>query len=149
MFQCAKVVVQPECVNLKNFRSDNWRLIASNHIVNAYVDESTIKCDRSRTGNLVTMLELLDFHTMQIDLDSVSYESSRMHCLYDCKNKQVRILETIVYGGMVEVGKGVKIVWEDSEWELIKPGSIGEALWEVAWVKNYETWKFSTNFLKN
>ena len=118
--------------------SSKWDRVAVNPAlvisdeVDVYVDRSTI----IRSGNLVTMWDLLDFHTKQT-VAGDWYFSSKTHSEYDCKNKQVRELKRSRYAGMMGDGKVIYSNSDTTKWEPITPGTFGETLWKIACGKKF------------
>ena len=95
--------------------------------VTVYVDPDAIR----RKANLVRVLHLNDFKTVQIE-NGVSYLSVKAQHQYDCEKHRERILALTKFSG--NMGSG-KVVYKDSEkrkWKPVPPGSVSHDLGKIA-----------------
>ena len=107
--------------------SAEWTVASGDDDVIQYVDKGSIR----RNGNLVKMLDLIDFKTVQT-VSGDSYLSDKAQSEYDCKEEKVRTLALIFFSG--QMGNG-KVVYSDSDtmkWIPVPPGSFGATLWKIA-----------------
>ena len=107
--------------------SAEWTVASGDDEVIQYVDKGSIR----RNGNLVKMLDLIDFKTVQT-VSGDSYLSDKAQSEYDCKEEKVRTLALIFFSG--QMGNG-KVVYSDSDtmkWIPVPPGSFGATLWKIA-----------------
>lgn len=92
-----------------------------------YVDTATA---RRKTNNKVKIWELVDYKTVQRSAD-FQYNSAMFQTLYDCKEKQYKLLYSSFHsenmgGGVVRTNNN------PSKWAPITLGSIVEGLWKFA-----------------
>ena len=95
--------------------------------VTVYVDPDAIR----RKANLVRVLHLNDFKTVQIE-NGVSYLSVKVQHQFDCAKDLERILALTKFSG--NMGSG-KVVYKDSEkrkWKPFPPGSVTHDLGKIA-----------------
>ena len=92
-----------------------------------YVDTATA---RRKAGNKVKIWELVDYKTVQRSTD-FQYNSAMFQTLYDCKEKQYKLLYSSFHsenmgGGVVRTNNN------PSKWALVSTDSIVEGLWKFA-----------------
>ena len=107
--------------------SAEWTVASGDDEVIQYVDKGSIR----RNGNLVKMLDLIDFKTVQT-VSGDSYLSDKAQSEYDCKEEKRRILTFTWFGGKMGTGK---VVYSDSDprkWKPVSPDSFGATLWKMA-----------------
>ena len=107
--------------------SAEWTAIDSADHLIIYVDRATIR----RNGNLVKMWSMADYKKAQV-IDGQYGLSSRSQSEYDCKEEMHRNLALAFFSG--QMGSGTVNSTGDGtlRWRPVAPGSIAEALWEVA-----------------
>jgi len=93
----------------------------------AYADPGTIR----REGGLVKMWHLYDYKTVQAKAGA-SFLSMNAQYQYDCAEERTRLLAFTWFSGNMENGNVVVNNSDEGKWEPVSPGSINEALWEVA-----------------
>lgn len=91
-----------------------------------YVDYTTIR----KEGSKVRMLSLTDFEI--IVKDKIDLFSSRTQAEFDCGEKKMRQLFYALYSGNMGSGKMEHSNSEHLKWMPVEPGSMGEAMWEIA-----------------
>lgn len=91
-----------------------------------YVDYTTIR----KEGSKVRMLSLTDFEI--IEKDKTDLFSSRTQDEFDCEEKKMRQLFYALYSGNMGSGKMEHANSEHLKWMPVEPGSMGEAMWEIA-----------------
>ena len=91
-----------------------------------FVDYTTIR----KEGDIVKMLSLVDFKVLE--KDEVDLYSSRAQNEYDCKEKKIRQLFYSLYSESMGKGKMEHANSEHLNWLPVNPGSMEEAMWEVA-----------------
>jgi uncharacterized protein len=77
------------------------------------------------------MTYLLDYDEAQ-KIDGKQYKSVEKEYVFDCKNKQQRILSTTIFRNNMGKGDPTLINGIFDNWQTIFPGSIEEKLWESA-----------------
>ena len=92
-----------------------------------YVDTANA---RRKVSNKVKIWELVDYKTVQKSAD-FQYNSAMLQTLYDCKEKQYKLLYSSFHsenmgGGVVRTNNN------PSEWAPVSPESIVEGLWKFA-----------------
>jgi hypothetical protein len=105
-----------------------WVRVDGNDSLDSYADPATIR----RSGNKVTMWDLLDYKTAQVSSTSARYLSAKVQAEYDCKEERVRQLFYSFHSGNKESGGIVYTSNKPFDWESLSPASIGETLWKVA-----------------
>lgn len=91
-----------------------------------YVDYTTIR----KEGSKVRMLSLTDFEIKE--KDKTDLFSSRTQDEFDCSEKKMRQLFYALYSGSMGGGKMEHSNSEHLKWMPVEPGSMGEAMWEIA-----------------
>lgn len=109
-----------------------WMLVEKNNdqveVMAVYADPDTIR----RKGDLVTMWTLHDFKTMQTSPSS-SYLSTKVQRQFDCAKPRTRLLAFTEFSGNMGTGNvGFSDSPAEDSWIPVEPGSINQALWEVA-----------------
>ncbi len=105
-----------------------WVHVGGNDRFTLYSDPTTI----NKSGNIVKMLRLTDFKTVQIS-DGKHYLSTQRQDEYDCVKEQRRIIFVNAY--TENMGEGyvvMRVVNKSGSWKPILPGSQGEAVWDFA-----------------
>src|SRR3989441_12570990 len=92
-----------------------------------YVDPDTIRSKR----NLVKMLSLIDYKTIQI-IAGDSLLSIQRQNEYDCAEERTRMLAFTWFSGNMGSGKVVYSTPDEQQWEPVIPRSINRTLWKVA-----------------
>ena len=108
-----------------------WVRVGSNHdVLGSYAHPASI---RKKSG-LVKMTNLLDFRDPQTDqsIGGQPYLSQREQREYDCKDARYRLLRFSLHSGHMDTGRIVRSVPASREWSAVVPGSLGEALWNLA-----------------
>jgi Surface-adhesin protein E len=95
--------------------------------VTIYVDLATIH----RKGARVTMLELIDYRTIQT-VAGTAFLSAKLQREYDCAGDRHRTLALTRLSGNMGTGKVLRITSDEQQWEPADPGSIGKRLWKFA-----------------
>ncbi len=111
----------------------DWQAVEKDYLApglqTVYIDPESIR----REGDLVTMLQLIDFTWMQGNpRGPTRFLSTKTHKQFDCAEKRLRLLAfTEFSGGM---GKGILAhgYVDKDNWLPVEPESINQALWEVA-----------------
>lgn len=98
--------------------------------VSLYADPSTIR----KSGNTAKMLELMDTKTGLKGPENNLFYSLTLQREYNCKSKQVRVLHTIGFSGLM--GKGDKIIEENTPmagWRPIEDDNVPvKKMWKLA-----------------
>jgi len=91
-----------------------------------YADPATIL----KSGNMVTMWELMDSKTAEKAPDNKVIHSLVAQTEYDCKEERMRTLYAVY--GSENMGSGKKTVFIDGpgKWRPIEPGTVGVTLWK-------------------
>jgi hypothetical protein len=92
-----------------------------------YVDPDTI----GRKENLVTMLSLIDYRTIQI-IAGDSLLSIQRQNEYDCAESRTRMLAFTWFSGNMGSGQVVHSDSDEDKWKPVAPDSVAEALWKIA-----------------
>jgi len=92
-----------------------------------HVDPATIH----RTGDRVTMGELIDYRTIQT-VAGTAFLSSKLQREYDCAGDRHRTLALTKWSGNMATGRVILTTSEVQQWEPADPGSIGKRLWRIA-----------------
>jgi len=104
-----------------------WVEIGNDKTITIYADPTTIQ----RVGNKVIMWEVGDFKAAN-KLGGRPFMSMRKQQEYDCKEKQIRTLNTILYSDGMGKGEVVHTDHKSRNWEPVSPGSYGDFLWRTA-----------------
>ena len=100
---------------------------ASDSGTTVYADTATIR----REGDLVKMLVLFDFKTMQTKAD-VSYLSAKAQMEYDCAEQRFEGLAVLYFSGNMGTGKLLDRSSGKGKRLRVSPGSLDHALWKLA-----------------
>jgi len=92
-----------------------------------HVDPTTIH----RTGDRVTMEELIDYRTVQT-VAGTAFLSAILQREYDCAGDRHRTLALTKWSGNMATGSVILRTAEVQQWEPADPGSIGKRLWRIA-----------------
>lgn len=104
-----------------------WVAVGTSQASTLYADPASIQ----KSGDLVKMLDLLDFKSEQVS-GSYRYQSSKTLSEYDCKGEQSRILYFSWHSGPMGRGNIVHIDSDSNEWLPVSPRSGVEKLWKMA-----------------
>ena len=91
-----------------------------------HVDPTTIH----RTGDRVTMEELIDYRTVQT-VAGTAFLSATLQREYDCAGDRHRTLALTKWSGNMATGRVILTTAEVQQWEPADPGSIGKRLWRI------------------
>ncbi len=94
---------------------------------NVYVDPDTIR----RKGDLVKMWHLLD-NKIPPKKAPEPYLSMKGQSQYDCAEERTRKLFEMYFSGNMGRGEQLFTNSDETRWEPIVPGSIGQVMWKVA-----------------
>ena len=97
---------------------ERWTYVAGNDSRSRYIDISTIK----RKKDIVGVWALDDYAKKQNPL-GISYMSAVAYYEFDCKDRKVRILQSIFYSGNMGLGEQVYSYAESTpgNWDYITP----------------------------
>jgi hypothetical protein len=95
--------------------------------VTIYVDPGTIH----HKGDLVEVLELIDYKTMQT-VKGTSFLSAKVQREYDCAGDRHRTLALTRLSGKMGTGEAILADSDQPKWEPVDPGTIAKRLWKVA-----------------
>ena len=101
--------------------------IGSDKTITIHADPATIQ----RMGSKVIMWEVGDFKTDNVSAGK-TFKSMRKQQEYECKEKQIRTLRTILYSDSMGKGEVVQTDHKPRNWEPVSPGSYGDFLWRTA-----------------
>jgi hypothetical protein len=100
-----------------------------------YYDPKTIR----RDGDLVTLWQLTDYKWMQGNapfgafmMGPHRFLSTRTHKEFDCAHNTVRLLASSEFSRHMGTGTQNAVLVEQGYGQPLEPGSINQALWEVA-----------------
>src|SRR6185437_13497668 len=100
-----------------------------------YYDPKTVR----RDGDLVTLWQLTDYKWMQGNapfgmfmMSPHRFFSTKMHKEFDCAHNSVRLLASSEFSQHMGTGTHNAVLVEQGDGQPVKPGSINQALWEVA-----------------
>ena len=93
-----------------------------------YVDPDTIR----RKGHLVTMLQLIDFKTMQGGRSPTRFSSTKIQKEFNCVEKRLRVLAFTNFWGNMGTGEAADAATGGGHWIPVEPESLNHALWKVA-----------------
>ena len=105
-----------------------WVDVGATETVTAYVDTATIQ----KSVNGVTMWDLLDYKKAQDIPTGQSFRSVRAQTEYSCTNKIARPLAASAHTDTMARGGTVHAVSQPGAWRPVAPGSLDEAMWNVA-----------------
>ncbi len=97
-------------------------------IMTVYFDPDTIR----RKGNLVTMVQLIDFKTMQGGRSPSRFSSTKIQKEFDCAEERLRLLALTDFWGNMGTGEPAGAYVEGGNWVTVEPDSINQALWKLA-----------------
>jgi hypothetical protein len=121
------ILMLPLLVVSVNAMAD-WVEVFRDGAYTVYADPATVV----KTGDNTKMWVLYDYRSVQSSNTSKPYRSSRRQSEYDCKGRQSRILLLTGHSGNMA---GVDTVFSFStpdKWEPVRPGSLGEVIWNIA-----------------
>ena len=100
-----------------------------------YYDPKTVR----RDGDLVTLWQLTDYKWMQGNapfgmfmMSPHRFFSTKTHKEFDCAHNSVRLLASSEFSQHMGTGTQHAVVVEQGSGRPVGPGSINQALWEVA-----------------
>jgi hypothetical protein len=112
--------------------SAEWIAVETNNqlagVMTVYIDPETIH----RKGNLVTMWQLIDFKTMQGGRSPTRFSSTKIHKQFDCLEHRLRLLALTDFWSNMGTGESADAYIDGSHWVSVEPGSIDQALLELA-----------------
>ena len=97
-------------------------------IMTVYFDPDTIR----RKGNLVTMVQLIDFKTMQGGRSPSRFSSTKIQKEFDCAEERLRLLALTDFWGNMGTGEPAGAYVDGGNWVPVEPESLNHALWKVA-----------------
>lgn len=101
-----------------------WTQVSVNDVFTQYADFTTIR----KTGDKVTMWELLDYKSEQKRAPGTRYWSEKAHKEYACKEEQVRLLAISGFSKRKGDGKVIYSVSAPAKWEPVQPASVSDFL---------------------
>jgi surface-adhesin protein E len=93
----------------------------------AYFDPDTIR----QEGNRVTIWQLTDIKWLPGTL-TPRLLSKKTHKQFDCVKHRLRVLAVTEFSRQMGTGKQADGYIENGNWMPVEPGSVNQALWEVA-----------------
>lgn len=100
-----------------------------------YYDPKTIR----RDGDLVTLWQLTDYKWMQGNapfgafmMGPHRFFSTKTHKEFDCAQNRVRLLASSEFSQHMGTGNQNAVLVDQGSRQPVEPGSINQALWEVA-----------------
>ncbi len=100
-----------------------------------YYDPKTLR----RDGDLVTLWQLTDYKMMQGNapfgrfmMGPHRFLSTKTHKEFDCVHHRVRLLASSEFSQHMGTGIHNAVLVEQGNGQPVKPGSLNEALWDVA-----------------
>lgn len=100
-----------------------------------YYDPKTVR----RDGDRVTLWQLTDYQWMQGNapfgmfmMSPHRFFSTKTHKEFDCAHNSVRLLASSEFSQHMGTGTHNAVLVEQGDGQPVKPGSINQALWEVA-----------------
>jgi len=105
-----------------------WVDVGATESVTAYVDTATIQ----KSGSVVTMWDLLDYKKAQEIPTGKSFRSVRAQTEYSCSNKNSRPLAASAHTDKMARGGTIHAVNQPGNWRPVAPGSLDEAMWNIA-----------------
>lgn len=127
-FDAKKVLMAAALALFGSVANAAWVDVGATDSVTAYVDPATIK----RSGNVVTMWDVLDYKKAQEIPSGKSFQSVRAQTEYSCTDKNLRPLAASAHTDKLAGGGTVHAVSEPGRWRPVAPGSLDEALWTIA-----------------
>ena len=88
-----------------NSKKREWILIGTDDESSFYYDKSTIK----RYGNVVTVVDLIDFNDIQVDNKKSQYYSAILIAEVDCKNEKYRFISSTEKSGHMGEGESFNV----------------------------------------
>lgn len=94
-----------------------------------YVDPTSLQ----RDGNLVTILQLIDYKWMQGNyVGTPRFLSTTARKQFDCANRRVRSLSFTEYYGRMATGVATSAYVANDQWQLVESQTLNHALWEIS-----------------
>ncbi|HMS85553.1 MAG TPA: hypothetical protein PKD12_18075 [Nitrospira sp.] len=100
-----------------------------------YCDPNTIR----RDGHLVALWQLIDYQMMQGNapfgifmMSPHRFLSTKTHKEFDCTHHTVRLLASTEFSQHMGTGTRNAVLVEQGDGQPVKPGSINQAIWELA-----------------
>ena len=94
---------------------------------NQYVDMGSVH----RYPNWVEMWDLIDYNSVQV-FRGKNVLSVKSRWAFDVEKKKARLIESVYYSGLLGCGDVCFHGDEIYLWSPIEPGSVVEAMWEMA-----------------
>jgi hypothetical protein len=104
-----------------------WTFVEGSDDFDAYIDAATIR----KKGNTVKMWVLREYGAVQ-RIGKKVFLSMKIQEEYDCGEEQSRVLYVAWYSGSTGSGEVLTTLAQATRWQPIAPGTVGEALWNVA-----------------
>ena len=108
-----------------------WKKAGSTDSFYAYYDKSTIR----RNGKIVKMWQMKDYFEEQDEGNGKNYKSQKLRHAFNCMDDTAALITVVAYSGSMGEGKIVfsgDIKEEKWDWDSVVPGSVGEAMLEIA-----------------
>ena len=125
MFLVATVCAIASC---KRAPMSEWVVFDVEAEATVYIDPSTIH----KEGNRAEMWALIDYKTSQPDKTGKQVLSDKLHYQYDCKGKQLSIIDTSAHAGPMGTGEIINVNPDPPELLPIPAGTMAERMWERA-----------------
>lgn len=100
-----------------------------------YYDPKSVR----RDGNLATLWQLIDYKVMRGNapfgmfmMSPHRFFSTKTHKQFDCAHKTARLLASLEFSQHMGTGTRNAVLVEQDQEQSVIPGSINQALWEVA-----------------
>jgi hypothetical protein len=122
-----KFILMLLLVMVSNNAMAAWVKVAVGSNSSSYIDPATIEKNKTK----VTIWTLLDFYKDQT-AGKLGYASMKSQHEYDCKNKQVQILQTTLHSKNMGKGNTVYSDSEPAQKAPVSPESMIEDLWEYS-----------------
>ncbi|MGQ0694451.1 MAG: surface-adhesin E family protein [Nitrospiraceae bacterium] len=110
-----------------------WVAIDEKHqspgLQTVYVEPDTIR----REGNLVTMVILVDWKSMQGNgRGAHRFMSTKTYKQFDCTEKRLRLLTFTEFSRHMGTGRPANGYVDTDHWLPVRPDTIDQALWDLA-----------------
>jgi len=105
-----------------------WVVFESAPDATIYVDPSTIH----RVGDRAEMWVLIDYRQPLPDKTGKQVLSDKLHYQYDCKGKQLSVVDTSAHAGPMASGEVINVNPDPPEVTPVPPGTTAEKMWQHA-----------------
>ena len=85
-----------------------------------------------RSGNLVTVVTLIDWKWMQGNRSPTRFYSTKLTKRFDCSKTRLQRLSYTDYYGHMGTGRVIAAYEGESSWYPVEPESLDHTLWEIA-----------------